>query len=697
MKFQLGWLREHVDLPESAEEVADKLTAVGLTVDDHEGEGDAAVFDLDIGANRCDAMSHVGVARELAVAYGRELRVPEPAFEEEPETVDSATSVEVEAPDLCPRYMARVVRGVTVGRSPEWMASRLEAVGIRPINVIVDVTNYVLLELGHPLHAFDLSLLDGERIVVRRAAEGETLETLDGEERELWPEALLIADASRGVALAGVMGGANTEIRDETRDVLLESACFDPVSVRRSSKRVGLHTEASHRFERGADFDVVPRALDRAAQLLVELAGGRALAGSIDVRAEPVPLREVRLRRERLHRLIGEEVPADFVESVLPALGFELATSDGESWTVRVPRRRHDVTIEVDLVEEVLRHWGYDRIEPTLPAFRQGARPRLPWEVALGRMRRALVAAGYHQAVSYTFGAPEDMERWGAAMGEDRAERALSLDNPWAEPFSVMRTSLLPGLLKAASHAARHGEDDVRLFEEGPAYLRGEPGAELPAAERRSLALVAMGAAGSRHFRHHPPESDLLTLKGAVLDALAALRNPALEALEVVAAEVPGCAPGGAGELRLEGAKVGWIGRVHPDLLEPLEIEQALHAAEVDLEPLLPETEPRPGYDAVPKFPSSARDLSVLVDRNRSYGDIIAAVEALRAGADGEAIESIVLIDRYLGKGVPDGKVSLTFSAVYRRSDRTLTQEEVDGLHERLLGILAERCGAQLR
>ena len=697
MKFQLGWLREHVELPESAEEVAEKLTAVGLTVDDHEGEGDEAVFDLDIGANRCDAMNHVGVARELAVAYGRELKVPEPAFDEDGESVDSATSVEVEAPDLCPRYMARVVRGVTIGPSPAWMASRLEAVGIRPINLVVDVTNYVLLELGHPLHAFDLSLLDGERIVVRRAAEGETLETLDGEQRELWPDALLIADASRGVALAGVMGGANTEIRDETKDVLLESAWFDPVSVRRSSKRVGLHTEASHRFERGADFDMVALALDRAAELLVELAGGRALAGAIDVRVEPEPLREVSLRRARLDRLIGEEVPAEFVESVLPALGFELAASGEDSWTVSVPRRRHDVTLEVDLVEEVLRHWGYDRIEPTLPAFRQGARPRLPWEVALGRMRQALVAAGYHQAVSYTFGAPADMERWGAAMGEDRAERAVPLDNPWAEPFSVMRSSLLPGLLKAASHAARHGEQDVRLFEEGPAYLRAEPGSRLPADERRSVALVAMGAAGSRHFRHAPAETDLLVLKGAVLDAVASLRSPATAGLSVVPAAVPGCAPGSAAELRLDGRKVGWMGRLHPDLLEPLEIEQALHAAELDLESLLPEEDPKPGYEPVPKYPSSARDLSVLVDRNQSYGDIISVVEALRAGADGEAIESVELIDRYLGKGVPDGKVSLTFSAVYRRSDRTLTQEEVDGLHERLLGILAERCGAQLR
>jgi phenylalanyl-tRNA synthetase beta chain len=700
MKFQLGWLKEHVELTESVEEIADKLTAVGLTVDDFEGEGDATVFDLDIGANRCDAMNHVGVARELAVAYGRELKLPEPSFEEDIEPVESATSVEVEAPDLCPRYAARVVRDVQQNPSPSWMTERLDACGIRPISLLVDITNYVLLELGHPLHAFDLTLLAEERIVVRRARDGETLETLDGEKRELWPDALLIGDAERGVALAGVMGGANTEIRDSTRDVLLESAWFDPVSIRRSSKRVGLHTEASHRFERGADLDMVTRALDRCAELLVELGSGRVLAGRVDVAVEAEPQREVTLRRARLERLVGEEIPGDFVEKTLPALGFELVGSDAETWTVRVPRRRHDVTQEVDLIEEVCRHWGFDRITPKLPAFAEGARPRLPWEQALTRMRSSLVASGYHQAISYTFGDPGDMERWGAAMGADRPGRALVLDNPWAEPFSVMRTSLVPALLKSASNAARRFEPDVRLFEEGASYLRREgeaaPG-ESVADERHTLALIAMGSAGSRHFSRPAAPVDLLGLKGILLDALASLRAGKGPSLEIVAAEVENCAPGSAAEVLHEGRRIGWIGRVHPDRLLPLEIEDALFAAEVDLESLLPEEAPKPGYEPVSKFPKSTRDLSVLVDRNQSYGDIIGSLEALRTGADGEAIESVELIDRYLGKGVPEGRVSLTFSVTYRRRERTLTQDEVDSLHERVLSTLVETCGAEQR
>jgi phenylalanyl-tRNA synthetase beta chain len=322
MKFQLTWLRRHVDLPETAEEVAERLTAVGLTVDDTEGDGDSSVFDLDIGANRCDAMNHVGVARELAVAFGREVKLPEPAFQESDERIEELTSVTVEAPDLCPRYAARVVRGVKGGPSPSWMQESLEACGIRPISMIVDITNYVLLELGHPLHAFDLSLLAEQRIVVRRATAGEKLTTLDEVKHELGTDALLIADAKQGIALAGVMGGANSEIRDDTKDVLLESAWFDPVSIRRSSKKAGLHTEASHRFERGADFDMVPLALDRAAALLAEHAGGTVVAGTLDICSEPPSLREIHLRRSRVDLTCGASIPAVFVTERLTALGF---------------------------------------------------------------------------------------------------------------------------------------------------------------------------------------------------------------------------------------------------------------------------------------------------------------------------------------------------------------------------------------
>ena len=398
MKAQLGWLRELVDLPEAAAEVGRRLTTLGFALDGLElgqagASGDDAVLDLDVGSNRPDAMSHAGLARELAAALGRELRLPRSLPDECATATDSVTSVTIEALDLCPRYAARVVRGVRVGPSPAWMASRLEACGIRPINVIVDVTNYVLLELGHPLHAFDIDRLADRRIVVRRARTGETMTTLDGVDRVLEGDELLIADAERGVALAGVMGGADSEIRDTTRDILIESAYFDPRSIRRTSRRLGLHTEASHRFERGADIDAVPRALDRCAALIAELAGGEVLAGAIDEGGQLPAPREILLRRARIRRLCGIDIPEASVTRTFEGLGFSIAAQGDEGWLVRVPRSRGDVSREVDLIEEVLRHHGYDAVPATLPAFREGAAPRQAWEDGLAALEHAALGA----------------------------------------------------------------------------------------------------------------------------------------------------------------------------------------------------------------------------------------------------------------------------------------------------------------
>jgi len=701
MKAQLGWLREHVDLPEDASEVARRLVSVGLAVDGVSGEGADAVLDVDVTSNRPDCLSHVGLARELAASTGRALKVPSPQLVEGGEAASASAKVVVEAPDLCPRYAARVVRGVTVGPSPEWMARRLEACGVRPINVIVDVTNYVLLELGHPLHAFDLALLAEGTVVVRRARVGETLQTLDGETRTLDEEVLLIADAAQGIAVAGVMGGANTEIHAETRDVLLESAWFLPRSVRRASRMLGLKTEASHRFERGADLEMVPRALDRAAELLASLAGGVVAPGRLDVRAPATAPRTVTLRHARVRRVGGVEVGRPFVDGLLPRLGFTVASSDADSWTVAVPSFRHDVSREVDLIEEVLRHHGYDRIPATLPATREGARPRQGWEVGLAELRRSLVASGHRQAVTYAFGDPAALEPFADSVVGGACRRQLVLGNPLAENLSVLRTSLVPGLLAIASNAARRGEPDVRLFEEARIYMRREPGAAAPtpAEERPVVAVLATGRAGAAHFEQRPAAVGLLHVKGAVLDAVRAAAGRTDVALDVVPATeadaVPGCAPG-AGLVTLDGRRIGWIGRIHPDLLQPMEIRQPLFAAEVDLTDVLPAEVVRAPFRPLSRFPRVTRDASVLVDRNRSYGDIIGAIRE-RFGASSEAFEGVELIDRYVGRGVPEDKVSLTFSVAYRRQDRTLRQEEVDELHAAFVALLVEQFGAELR
>lgn len=699
MKAQLGWLREHVDLPEPASEVGRRLTSLGFALDGLAGEGDAAVLELDVGSNRPDALSHVGLARELATATARALRLPQARLSESATRAESVASVVVEAPDLCPRYCARVVQGVTVRPSPAWMAERLEACGIRPINVIVDVTNYVLLELGHPLHAFDLSLLPGGGIVVRRARAGERMTTLDGAERELVADDLLIADSSHGVALAGVMGGANTEIRDTTRDVLLESAWFLPSAVRRTSKRTGLHTEASHRFERGADVEMAPVALDRAAQLLAELAGGTVLAGRIDVRAPSQPPRQVPLRRERLDALTGATIPDATVERVLPSLGFALSARDSAGWIATVPSWRLDVSREVDLVEEVLRHHGFDSVEGALPPFAAGAEPRQPWQVGLDMLRQSLVGSGHHQAVSFSFGAARDMEAWGDSLVDGGGARVLRLVNPIADNLSTMRTSLVPGLLLALSGSVRRGESDVRLFEEGKAFFAWTDGGQhaTPVEERWAVAIVQHGRRGNAHFQHRPPAVDLLALKGAVEDALASVRGRALAgSIEIVAGDAPHAAPGSSAEVRLDGERIGWMARLHPDFLAPLELTEAVIAAEIDLTRVLPESSPKPRFQPLSRYPRVVRDVSVIVDRNLAYGAIIAAVSG-RARETGSLVESVELMDRYLGQGVPDGKVSLTFTVAYRRQDRTLTQDEVDAAHQEIVDLLAARFGATLR
>jgi len=697
MKFQLGWLKEHVDVREDVGALSRRLTSLGFAVDGVEGSDDATVFDLDVTTNRVDAMNHVGLARELAAALRVPLRLPDTTLAESSERAADVTSVEVEDADLCPRYVARVVRGVKVGKSPAWMADRLAACGVRPINVLVDVTNYVLLELGQPLHAFDLDLLAGRRIVVRRARPGEKLTTLDGQERALEREMLMIADAQQAVAVAGVMGGANTEIRDATTDVLIESAAFAPASIRRTSRALGMHTEASHRFERGTDWDVVPLAADRAAQLIAELAGGVVLAGRIDVASAAPPLREVRLRAKRLELLCGISIPASDVERILAALGLEVVGNHGDGWTVRVPRRRGDVALEVDLIEEVLRHHGFEQVGHSLPAFRAGAAPRKPWETSLARLRAALAASGHQQAIHWAFDDPASQRRWAIALDAGSSSRLLDLANPMAENLGTLRATLMPALLRSAAHSLRRGEEDVRLFEEASLYLRREKPGATPVEERPALAIVASGASGPRHFLHPSKPVDILTVKGALLDALVAA-GASMDDLSVVPATIPGCAPGAA-EIRLAGRRIGWLGRVHPDELEPLEVKAPVFAAEVDLSDVIARGPGLPAFSPPSRYPGVARDLCVLVDRALPLDGILSTVKALRAAAatEGAPIESFELIDRYLGAGVPDGKVSLTFTVSYRRADRTLTQDEVDSQHQVLVGALARDVGATLR
>ena len=675
-----------------------------------EARGGDWVLDVDVTTNRVDCMNHLGVAREAAVLYDRPLRPPG-NFAGEPEAeaaapVTDAARLTVEDPTGCPRYVARVVRGVKVGPSPPWLAERLTAIGQRPINNVVDVTNFVLWETGQPLHAFDLATLAGEplpEVRVRRAREGETLTTLDGAARTLSAAMLVIADAERPVALAGVMGGEATEVTAGTTTILLESAHFDPRAVRATAGGLDLHTDASHRFERGADPEACRAAADRAAALIAEVAGGEVLAGALDARAE-LPLAAPwaaagawpprgRLELAALRRFVGADVAAADVERWLAGLGFAPAAAgagDDRAWEVTVPSWRwYDVqpspsgtVYPADLFEEMVRLYGFDRVPSALPAIAGSDGPRTPAQLRRDRVRRELAGYGYAEAIDFAFHSRAADDSLPPAV----PGAALALVNPLSERYAVMRRSLLPNLLEAARFNRRRGAEAVRLFEIGHVFAALPPGTTGPDGlavdERETVALVAGGAVGTDWDRR--VELDLFDLKGAVEGLASALGTP----LTARSADLPGVVAG-TGALLLadaEGVRAGWIGRVdEPDAPAG---DYPFYAAEL-LTGELGEGAAAHGHPLTPpsRFPGVTADLTLTLALATPWADLAAAVEANRP----PDLNAFGLKVRYQGAGVPAGAVNTTLYFVYNSPERSLTQEEVNHRQAALAAELERR------
>ncbi len=692
MLFSLDWLSDYVDLPEDTGELARRLTAAGFAVElvQESGDGDT-VLDVDVTTNRVDAMNHFGIARELAVLFGAELREPEVELREASEESASAVRVEIDDPDLCTRYAARVVRGVTVGPSPDRLARRLRAIGLRPVNNVVDVTNYVLWETGQPLHGFDLAKIGGAKIRVRRARAGELLVTLDGDERKLEGDMLVIADAERPVALAGVMGGEESEVGPGTKDVLLESAWFDPRSVRATAKRLGMHTDASHRFERGADPEIQARAAERAAALIAELAGGTVLAGTVDAVAPSHEERHrppvIDLDPDRLDAFGGVAIPEGKPGEWLEGLGFGVETDGPRRLRVTVPSwRLGDVFEAADLYEEVLRIHGYDVVPATLPALAEPDAPPTPRQLLRRRVREVLSACGYAEAVTWAFQSPEEAGSL-APLGEGAAEEApVALENPLSELYSTLRRSLLPGLVADARFNTRRGAESVRLFELGAAFGRrpGEEGAE-SVVEREAVGIVCGGAVGTPWGRRR--DLDLFDLKG-VVEALAEAAGVAVEASP---ANLPGLLAGASAELRMGGRRVGVLGRLAPaaggeDDPYPVYLaELELAALEADPAALRAARE----LAAPPRLPGIEADLTLTHSVDVPWAEIEAAVR----GAAAPELVRFRLKDRYTGRGVPEGAVNTTLTFLYHGGERQLTQDEVNQKQEALAGVLEERFG----
>lgn len=687
MLISYNWLRELTGTKLDPQDVRERLTNVGLSIDAVEARGDDHVLDVEVASNRPDCLSHVGVARELAVIVECKVQSPKSKVENsEGKTADFA-AVEISDPDLCPRYAARVVRGVKIAPSPAWLAQRLETIGQRPINNVADITNYVLHELGQPLHAFDLAKLADKKIIVRRAAKDESIKTLDGVDRKLDGQMLVIADARRAVAVAGVMGGEDSEISNDTKDVLIESAYFNPASVRRTARLLGLHTEASHRFERGGDPEGVLRAQERCVALICEIAGGVATEDALDIYPNRLTQSAVGLRRERVEAITGLRVSDPEKLRILTALGFELRNDGATKLTFLIPSWRHDIAIEEDLVEEIARHTGYDKIATALPPA-SFAGEYHSTERRKRALREALSARGYDEAINLSFiELTDDFELIPDFAGRGLAS-LVTVTNPIIEEASRMRQTLLPGLLNSIRHNLNQGTRDIALFELGRVFC-ARAQSELPE-ERESLALAATGgileagkAAPARDF-------DFYDLKGALDAAVEALKLPSLD---YEAARARHLRPGQTAAISINGNRVGSIGRLTEGVATEYKFKQPVFVTEIDLTALLETPETAVLYSPLPRFPSIVRDVSLLVDRK------VTVAELLRAAGE-QKVEGCVgakFIGTYGGEGIPEGKRSVTLRFEYRAGDRTLRDEEVDELHWPLVKALQKKFGAEVR
>jgi phenylalanyl-tRNA synthetase beta chain len=685
MFISINWLKELAQTKLSPAELREKLTMVGLAIDAVEKHDGDVVLDVEVPSNRPDCLSHVGIAREVAVIEKGHLRLPSAAAPKTEGKSASLTSVEISDPDLCPRYAARMVRGVKIGPSPDWLAKRLEAIGQRPINNVADITNYVLHELGQPLHAFDFEKLGGRRIIVRRAAPGEKLKTLDGVERNLTRDMLVIADAEKPVALAGIMGGEESEISTGTKDVLIESAYFAPDSVRKTARQLGMDTEASRRFERGADPEGVLRAQQRCVELICSIAGGVTTEDAIDIYPQPFNERVVSLRPERVPGLTSISVAPAEIERILVGLGFEAA--DDGAMSFKVPSWRVDVEQEEDLVEEVARHTGYDRIVSELPPSRVAGEYQ-PAEMKQRSLRRALNACGFDEAINFSFIQQETrFDLIPSLRGNENGQPQLT--NPIIEDAAWMRSTLLPGLLSSLRHNLNHGIRDVRLFEIGRVFSL-ITGGELPQ-ETLALALVATGGVLEEDKAQAEREFDFFDLKGA-LEAAVDWMN--LSPLVFAQSSARHLRAGQTASIRLENDNdIGTIGRLAEDLVTSYKFRQPVYVLELDLDALINGPAKLIQYSPLPRYPSVTRDISLLLDREVALEEILAAVNNQSV----PDCRSVKLVGTFEGGNIPSSKRSITLRLEYRSDERTLRDEEVEERHSLLTSSLLERFAAEQR
>ncbi len=704
MKLSANWIREFVDLPVDDRQLAEGLTSIGIAVEGVSGKGANTVFEMEIGTNRPDAMNHYGVAREAAALCKVQLKPIESSAAEAANSLsarngtaeaapsrksdrNSTFQIDIDDREGCARYTAQIIRGVKIKSSPEKIVSRLALVDQRAINNAADASNYTLWEMGHPTHAFDLDLLEGGKIIVRRARQGETLKTLDGIDRKLSSDDLIIADAKRPVALAGVMGGFDTMITEKTKNILIESAWFDPVAVRKTARRHGLHTDASHRFERGADYAATSLACSLVAHRIIESEGGEIIGDQIDAIARELDQAPISIRLTQVQRILGSKQQVEEIVSILKRLGFELVPEPDSQpqFLVRIPSWRLDVEREIDLIEEIARLHGYNNFPNTLPAF-AGAVVENPNAAREAKLRCSLLALGYDEAVSLSFISHQDAETFSDSP-------LIELANPLSEEASLMRSSLVPGMLDMLAYNLNRGTENVRLFEIGDIYQAADDGAS----EHRRICLGATLSA----LQHDIPQGSLLdkskgeshldvfrSFKG---DVTTLLRNFERKALTFESEVSEYFQPGSSARALLDGEPVAQFGHLASEVAAARKLKHEVFIAEIFADRLFARPAREMLYRPLAKFPAVERDFSFVFKDETTFNKIKAAIQALHL----KDLRSFAPVEIFRGGSVPMGSYSILLRAKFQSFARTLREDEVSDWSTKIVGALQQLGGVQ--
>jgi phenylalanyl-tRNA synthetase beta chain len=679
MRISVNWLKDFIDMELSTSRLINTLDTIGMLVDSWEKKKGDIILELETYANRPDTLGHMGVARELSVALDLPLKEQDwPLIEVDEDSSDNI-DIEIYDDDLCPRYCGIVVKGVNVGPSPEWLIDKIEAMGLNPINNVVDVSNYVMFATAQPIHMFDLSKLSGRKIIVRKAKKGEFFRSLEGEDLKLSPDMLVIADEQKPVALAGVIGGENSAVIQSTQDIFIECAHFDPVSVRKTGKKTGIQTDANYRFERGSDISFPPRAALMAASLLTQF-GGKVTKGIVDVYPKPRKNKAVMLRQRRVNELLGVEIKSNFIVEKLSKLEFLMENKQQGVWQVQVPFFRIDVEREADLVEEIARFYGYENIPSQFPPLTAMEPPPDPKKRQIQKVRQTLFHYGFDEVVNYSFADPEDEEKF------QSGRKAITIRNPISTKASLLKTTLLEGLLENIVWNLNRGADGIHIFEVGNIYFWEDNACS----EQLSLGIVTAGYFGMNSWGEPRIQTSFFHLKGACEAIFSLLRY---EPVVFQPGHHPSLEKEGALSILLKGERIGCIGVVRKDICDSYSLKEPVWATELDLNGIF-QKQPRPfEYIPVIKYPKVVRDISFIADRTISYQEIKQTLEELSI----PNLERFELYDRFTGESIPKGKVSLSFRFLYHNPQRTLLAEEVDDFQEKIIKILSSKFRFQLR